>query len=413
MDASRKKRVLVASLAFVMVISTAVVLFQSSQSSVSNGDNQNPGYLVGSTPAGKDINDRPVSQVTPVVNASLQTYLVSFTSIGLPQGTSWSVTVDGSNVMSTTYSTISFQLLNGTHSFQVSNPTNYMADPANGAVLVYGSPVTQYITFSLVVYEVKFVETGLPVGSSWSVNLSGHVISTSTDNIIFNVDNGSYDYTVSGPATFSAQPSNGEVLVYGNDVLLNLPFVSTLHKVTFNFGGSITGTSWQITFDGQQYTVSGNSLSVLKENGLYTYSISTGSEYWASPSAGSILVLDNEATLNVTIHEKTYTVTFEHKGVSVGTSWSVTMDGITHNSTSSVITFDVPVGNYTYDISGASGYSASSSSGYVNVASADQNVSVNFTKNPDYLTGTLLMTGGAAIGIAAGVGIGVYLIRKR
>lgn len=413
MDASTKKRTLVAFLAFIMVISSLAVFSQMAQTSANALGDQSPGYLAGSAPSGNDLNSPPVNQQILTLNAVLQTYPVTFTSIGLPLGTSWSVTVDGINTMSTTYSTITFQLGNGSHSFSVSNPTNYQASISSGVVLVYGSSVAQYITFSLVEYELKFVETGLAAGSAWSVNVSGMVLSSTTDSIMFDFDNGSYSYSITGPANYASTPSSGNAVVYGQDVQVNVSFFTTLHKVTFNFGGHTSGTSWDLNFAGQLYTVSGNTLSVIKENGLYNYSISTGSEYWASPSSGSVLVLNNDNSLNITIFQKTYTVTFEHNGVSIGTSWEVTLGGVSHNSTSSTITFEVPAGNYTYNITGVNGYSAASSSGYVNVASLAQNVNVNFTKNTDYFTGSMLMLAGAAIGIAAGVGIGIYLVRKK
>lgn len=413
MDASTKKRVLVASLAFIMVISTVTIFLQTPQNSGNAMGDQNPGYLVGSALSGNDITEQPATQAMLIVNAVLTTYPVTFTGIGLPAGTSWSVTVDGTNTMSTTSSSITFQLSNGTHSFEVSNPTKYLAVPSSGVVLLYGSPVTQYITFSLVEYELKFVETGLAEGSLWSVNLSGEVVSSTTDSIMFSLDNGTYSYSVAGPANFAPAAASGKAVIYGQDVQIGVSFSSTLHKVTFNFSGSTSGTSWDIIFAGQTYSVSGNTLSLIRENGLYNYSITTGSEYLASPSSGSVLVLNSDNTLNVTIQQKTYTVTFEHNGMSVGTFWEVTMGGVSHNSTSSVITFEMPAGSYTYNVTGASGYTAASSGGQVNVTSQAQNVSVSFAKNPDYFTGSMLLLAGAAIGIAAGVGIGIYLVRKK
>ena len=413
MDASNKKRVLVVSLAFVMVISSLAILFQTPQIMGNAGQDQSPGYLVGHTQSGINVPSQPEIQAMLTLNAVLQTYPVTFTGIGLPQGTAWSVTIDGMNTISTTYSSVTFQLTNGSHSFSVSNPTDYSANPATGVVLVYGSPVTQYVTFTLVQYELQFVENGLDPGSTWSVNVSGNIISSTTDSIVYNLANGSYNYTVSGPVNYGPNPSAGKIIVFGEKAQVNVSFTTTLHKVTFNFSGHTSGTGWDILFDGNAYSVSGNTLSVVKENGLYNYSITTGNEYWASPASGSVLVLNSDTSVNVIIYQKTYTVTFEHHGMSVGTSWEVTLGGIAHNSTTSTITFEVPAGNYTYNVTGADGYTASASGGYVDVASLSQNLNVNFTKNPDYLTSSMLLLGGAAVGIAAGVGIGLYLVRRR
>ncbi|MGP6207077.1 hypothetical protein ACNF42_03460, partial [Cuniculiplasma sp. SKW3] len=48
---------------------------------------------------------------------------------------------------------------------------------------------------------------------------------------------------------------------------------------------------------------------------------------------------------------RNYVVTFEEKGLPVGTSWSVILNGINESSTSSTITFTEPNGTYTYKIS--------------------------------------------------------------
>ncbi len=413
MDASAKKRVLVASMALVMVISAVAIFFNSPQNSNTARTDQSTSYLNELASSGNEPTYQSATPVTNAVSDVIQTYLVTFTSIGYLQGLSWSITVDGTNTVSTTQSTITFQLANGTHSFAVENHPNYLADPSNGVVMVYGSSVTQYITFSLVDYALTFVASGLPAGSTWSVNLSGTIETTSTDSIQFNVGNGTYSYTITGPANYAANPSTGSAVVYGENQVINVSFVATLHKVTFNFSGDISGTSWEINFDNNLYTVSGSSLSVIKGNGLYNYSISTASEYLATPTSGSILVLDSDSSLNVTIQVKTYTVSFEHVGMSVGTPWEITLGGVTHNSTSSIITFEVPAGNYTYEVNGASGYSTNASTGYVNVASQDQQVSINFVKNTDFGNLTLMLVIGAVVGIAAGAGIGLYIIRKK
>lgn len=413
MDASAKKRVLVASMAFVMILSAAAIFFHTPQTNGNANTDQSPSYLVEYALPGNGLINEPANQAMAIVSEVPQTYQVTFTSIGYQQGLLWAVTVDGTNTVSTTLSSISFELSNGTHSFAVENNPNYLAAPASGVVMVYGSPVTQYITFSIMEYELKFMESSLPAGSSWSVNLSGELRATNTDSIHFSVGNGTYSYTVTGPANYASTPASGTVVVYGENKTVDINFVSTLHKITFNFNGETSGTSWELNLAGDLYTVSGSSLSVNKPNGIYDYSISTESEYVATPSVGSVLVLESDASQNISIQFKTYTVTFEHVGMSAGTAWAVTMAGVTHNSTSSVITFEIPAGNYTFEVTGANGYSVASNDGYVNVASQDQHVSLNFTKNTDYLTGTLLLVGGAVIGIAAGIGIGVYISRKK
>lgn len=395
MDASSKYRVLVAVVATVMVLSALAVLFDNPSG--------NMGSAVLSNNAGYTASGASVPAYT---------YAVSFINLGLPAGTSWSVTVDGNNTLSSTGTTITFQLPNGSHSFTVGKPSSYIADPASGVVFVYGQSVVTYVTFSLHKYSLTFVENGLPSGSQWSVNLSGDIETTTSNQIIYNVPNGSYSFYVTAPQYYSSDPASGNAIVYGQNTTIDLALTSTLHRITFNFGGDISGTSWDLVFDQQTYTVSGSSMTLMRENGMYQYSITPADKYSATPASGSVLVLDNNTDVNVTISLITYQVTFEHEGIVVGTPWSVTFDGQTQTSNSSVITFTVPIGTYTYTISEVNGYSTSNSSGQVSVASQDQVQKIEFTKNPDVFRTPLLMLAGAAAGVAGGIGIGLLISRR-
>lgn len=75
------------------------------------------------------------------------TYVVTFTESGLPTGTSWSVTFNGTRLFSTT-STIPFTSKNGSWPFSVGVVDGYMPSPASGDVLVSGGPASQTITFT-------------------------------------------------------------------------------------------------------------------------------------------------------------------------------------------------------------------------------------------------------------------------
>jgi hypothetical protein len=81
-------------------------------------------------------------------DASLpQYYSVTFTETGLPSGTSWSVTLNGTKESSTS-STIVFSVLNGTYSYTVNSVSGYTLSPASGSIAVHGKNATQAITFT-------------------------------------------------------------------------------------------------------------------------------------------------------------------------------------------------------------------------------------------------------------------------
>ncbi|MCL4399341.1 hypothetical protein M1293_02430, partial [Candidatus Parvarchaeota archaeon] len=93
-----------------------------------------------------------------------------FTESGLPSGTSWSVTYN-SQTLSSTGTSISFSDAPGSYSFSVSSPSvsgcTYSPSPSSGT-LTAGS--SQSISYSGTC-TTTFTESGLPSGTSWSVNM--------------------------------------------------------------------------------------------------------------------------------------------------------------------------------------------------------------------------------------------------
>ncbi|MGA8276084.1 MAG: hypothetical protein WB852_07320 [Thermoplasmata archaeon] len=73
-------------------------------------------------------------------------YPVEFTETGLPSGTTWSVTINGSIVSAA--GSMMILLENGTYPFTVGEIAGYSANPQTGQVTVNGGGVTKEITFS-------------------------------------------------------------------------------------------------------------------------------------------------------------------------------------------------------------------------------------------------------------------------
>jgi uncharacterized repeat protein (TIGR02543 family) len=90
-----------------------------------------------------------------------------------------------------------------------------------------------------------------------------------------------------------------------------------------------------------------------------------------------------------------YNVTFVESGLASGTSWSVTFDGATQESTSTSISFSALNGVYSYSVSVPSGYTSPSPlSGTVTVSDASVIMDIVFTpiQSPSY-TLTMLVAG--------------------
>lgn len=77
----------------------------------------------------------------------VRTYQVTFKESGLPSSTSWSVTVGGISLTSTT-SSIAFEETAGNWTYEVSQVGTHTPKPSTGYVLVHGAPVSILVKFS-------------------------------------------------------------------------------------------------------------------------------------------------------------------------------------------------------------------------------------------------------------------------
>jgi DNA-binding beta-propeller fold protein YncE len=64
-------------------------------------------------------------------------------------------------------------------------------------------------------YDVTFTETGLPLGTYWSVTLNGRTLNSSTSAITFPEPNGTFAYSIGSVIGYAATPSSGYVAVRG------------------------------------------------------------------------------------------------------------------------------------------------------------------------------------------------------
>ncbi|MGC8701331.1 MAG: DUF7619 domain-containing protein, partial [Thermoplasmata archaeon] len=142
------------------------------------------------------MNGKNMNQTITFTANSTKTYTITFTESSLPEGTSWSVTLNGVTKISTT-NTITFNKPNGTYSYTVATSNReYAPIQYSGSFSVNGSNMTINIKFILVTYSIIFTESGLPSGTTWSVTLNGVIHNSTTNMIIFSEPNGSYYYII-------------------------------------------------------------------------------------------------------------------------------------------------------------------------------------------------------------------------
>ncbi len=325
------------------------------------------------------------------VSAFISNWL-EFAATGLPAGTQWGFTLGSTDY--TTFAALVFipawSLGDPSLAYVVQAPAGYTPTPASGSVDFTGANDTVTIAFAAIPYTVTFTESGLPAGTSWSVTFNGTLESNTTSasggSIVFqDVIDGVYSYTVGTVANYSSTGS-GTVTVDGSNVQKTITFSLVTYSATFTETGLTAGTTWSVTIGTQTVQSTTSTITFALANGTYTYTVGTVSGYTASPTTGSITVTPAGVSTPITftaVPVTTYTVTFTESGLTSGSTWSVTLNGVTKSASagSSIVFTGLSNGSLSYSIAAVSGYTASPSSGTVTVNGADQTVTVTFSSS--------------------------------
>ena len=329
------------------------------------------------------------------------TYPVEFTEQGLPSGSNWSVTVNGTLYSSNT-TQITVPLLNGSYPYSFGSVANYTAPPG-GTLTVQGSApsvTAQYAPFS---FLLTAFETGLPAGATWWFNITGGPSTLSDESILqLELPNGTYSYTATTLAR-GYGPLSGTLTVNGTNPNLTLSFGQVNYSVQFHAVGLPSGIAWSVDVNGTLYVNVGSTVTFAAMDGVYDYTVGAVAGWTPQPGSGQVTV--NGAPVNVTIDwvPVTYAVTFEETGLPSGTSWSVTFDGTLHTTQGTTLRVMAANGTGTYRIPGVPGYALSAYTGSVTVSGAPVNVTLTWTRVTYALQ---LLETGLPSGTSWSVGIG-------
>jgi hypothetical protein len=197
-------------------------------------------------------------------------YTLTFEQAGLPAGLVWSVTFNGSTRDTNSSSALVFSGPNGTYPFTVGSVPGFRSEPSAGNVVVNGASVTERITFSPPTgqYVVTFTETGLALGTEWSITLNGTTQRSTDTTITFSEPNGSYLFVVSPVSGYTVNPE-GNVTVNGGPVDVPLVYASTSVP-----SQSCTSFSWEE----KNYTFRGNCIGQF-ETDYRWFSATSGSVF--------------------------------------------------------------------------------------------------------------------------------------
>ena len=162
--------------------------------------------------------------------------------------------------------------------------------------------------------QIKFLESGLTSGTSWSVTLtysSTHsTLSSTASDIIFNaVKDTQYSYSVSTVFGTIPSPSSGS-LNSGSGVTVDVAY-SPAYEVTFAQNSSSalpTGTQWTARLGSSSYSATGTSISVGVSDGTFSYSVGRLSQYSPIPASGSAIVSGTSVQIEVYFINNTTTI---------------------------------------------------------------------------------------------------------
>jgi len=289
---------------------------------------------------------------------------VSFAESGLPTGTSWSVTFNGSPYSSTGTTITIPNISPGTYSWSISsNPASCgtgcqgIPSPASGSMNV-PSQTSQSISFQTQYQVTIFANpssdgTVSPSGTQWeNAGTSLSISSTPSSSYLFqswtsssgsitfsSTTSASTTATINGPGTItgnfqqwsiSLSSSAGTSLTIGSSTTLTATASEDVGPTPFEIEIYDTTMSTQIAACG-----SGTSCTV-------TVSQSSASTHIYVAYVDSGAGVNIQATSNtMAIAWNPVGVTFTESGLPSGTSWSVTVGTSTQSSTTSSISFTV------------------------------------------------------------------------
>jgi len=315
--------------------------------------------------------------------STLNVYQVTFMENGLPTEKVWYVNLSNGQTFSSTTDTITFTEPNGSYTYAIATSNKeYAPLESVGSFTISGTNMNISVSFNLVTYKITFTESGLFSGN-WYVNITGQPssgpIPSSLASYSVSLPNGSYSYTVSAGNKEYKPSYTGSFTVNGASVSESITFSEVTYTVTFTESGLPTGATWNVTLNGVKSSSSSFSISFSGPNGTYSYTIGIYQGYSAFPYSGTVTVNGANVNVAITFTQVKYSVTFTESGLPSGTSWYVTLNGLTETSTNGTLTFNEPNGTYSYVISGISGYRANPYSGIINVNGNPVSISTIWT----------------------------------
>jgi hypothetical protein len=219
-----------------LVIYSAVGAFTEFQFAIPVVDGLHP-----SPSAGSGMLDN--GTVLVPVEFRAPTFVQTFTMTGLPANASWAVVVNAVALNGVGPSSVAISLPNGTYPYTVAPLPGYSVAPSVGVLHVAGSDANLTLRATVFQFEIRFVESGLPLGLSWNLVVNGTTGYSSSATDAFLLANGSYSFSVNPSAGYTPTPSSGTFTVQGSDGDLFVHFAQPGSSRTPPSGGAGSSAS--------------------------------------------------------------------------------------------------------------------------------------------------------------------------
>ncbi|HEV2318088.1 MAG TPA: thermopsin family protease [Thermoplasmata archaeon] len=204
--------------------------------------------------------------------------------------------------------------------------------------------------------RTEFVESGLPSGTLWGVEVGVANATTNGTELTFNLPNGTYSVAyrpVPGFFWNASTPTSIDVPV---SAPLELAFSTFTYTVPISESGLPSGTDWWVVVGGQLHRSSTPVVEVPAPNGSTPFTAGAPYEFEALAPVGSIVVTAGVATPVQVSFE--YRPTYIVGTVDPGNA-SVTIGGIAQMVTGGTFNDSVTPGNYTL-VASAPGFATKS-----------------------------------------------------
>lgn len=158
-------------------------------------------------------------------------FSVSFVALSLPYGLAWSVTMNGTTAGAVGAVAL-VTIAAGNYTWSVTPPSNYLCDPASGALAVTGTSTVSLRCAPAVVgadlFVVRFQPLGLPPGTWFSVTIGSTVAGAfAPAAATATLPNGTVPFVVDPVPGYLARSPLGQVSVAGSDAVVELQFTAT------------------------------------------------------------------------------------------------------------------------------------------------------------------------------------------